>query len=249
MITGAPPAGGGSTRGRAPRGACQVTDESRGVRVVLGAVGLFAVAMAYVESAVVVYLRAIYGIEDLPSDLPPLPDAYTAIEIGREAATLIMLVVIGWVAGRRWQDRLGYAVFAFGAWDVFYYVWLHLFLGWPESLLDWDILFLIPVPWWGPVLAPLLIALLLSSGGAVAVIEAARGRRFRAKRLDWGVCLTGVVVALYIFMADALRALPEGVAAVGRVRPTSFPWPLFLAAIAAMAVPIVRAAGASPARS
>jgi len=30
-----------------------------------------------------------------------------------------------------------------------------------HSLLDWDILFLLPLPWWGPVLAPVLIALLM----------------------------------------------------------------------------------------
>ena len=125
------------------------------------AVGVFAIAMAYVESAVVVYLRALYGIEDLLLDMPELPDQYTLIELGREACTLVMLVTIGWVAGRRWQDRFGYTIIAFGLWDIFYYVWLVVFIGWPKSLLDWDFLFMIPLPWWGPVLSPILIALLL----------------------------------------------------------------------------------------
>ena len=70
-------------------------------------VSLFAIAMAYLESAVVVYLRAVYGIEDLLRDMPLMPDQYTLIEIGREAATLVMLATIGWIAGRRWQDRVG----------------------------------------------------------------------------------------------------------------------------------------------
>jgi len=218
-----------------------VTSKSRRGRVQLWAVGLFAVAMAYVESAVVVYLRAMYGIEDLLTDMPALPDAYTVIEVGREAATLLMLVAVGWVAGRRWQDRLGYGVFAFGLWDIFYYGWLYLFIGWPASLLEWDVLFLLPLPWWGPVLAPMLIALLLAAVGGLAVIEAARDEPLRVRTSDWWVAGAGALLALYLFMADAVRALPDGVAAVGQVRPTRFNWPLFAIALLAMSLPLVRA--------
>jgi len=100
------------------------------------AVGLFAIAMAYLESAVVVYLRAVYGIEDLLRDMPLTPDQHTLIELGREAATLVMLAMIGWIAGRRWQDRVGYAIFSFGLWDVLYYAWLVIFIGWPKTLLE-----------------------------------------------------------------------------------------------------------------
>lgn len=70
-------------------------------------VALYALAMAYVEAAVVSYLRQVYGIEDLVRDLPTAPDHLTVIEVGREAATLVMLLTVGWLAGRRLQDRAG----------------------------------------------------------------------------------------------------------------------------------------------
>jgi len=201
---------------------------------------LFAVAMAYLESAVVVYLRALYEIEDLLRDIPLAPDQYTPVEIGREMATLAMLALIGWIAGRRRQDRIGYALFAFGLWDIFYYGWLFILTGWPETLLDWDLLFLIPLPWWGPVLSPMLISLIMIVGGGMAVLWAERGRALRFTVAEWGAAGAGMVLALYIFMRDALHALPGGLEAVSRVRPTAFNWPLFLIALAGMAFVLVR---------
>ena len=226
-----------------------MTSRIRPARERLLVVGLFAAAMAYIESAVVVYLRALYGIDDLLRDLPPLPDQYTLIEVGREAATLVMLATVGWIAGRRWQDRIGYAVFAFGAWDILYYAWLVVFIGWPGGLLDWDILFLIPLPWWGPVLSPMLIASLLVAGGALAVVRAERDQVLGFTPVDWGVAAGGAVLALYLFMADALRALPGGIEAVSQARPTQFNWPLFLIALLAMAFPLMRALGSRARRS
>ena len=190
-------------------------------------VAAYAVAMAYVESAVVVYLREIYGIEDLVRDLPTVTDRLTAIEIGREAATIVMLLGVGWMVGRRLQDRLGHFVFAFGVWDIAYYGWLVLFEGWPTSPLDWDVLFLIPVPWWGPVLAPVLIAAMMCVGGAAAVLGADRGVRWRLTWTNAAVAAVGIAVVIYTFTADALGALPDGLDAVANVRPSDFQWPLF----------------------
>lgn len=207
----------------------------------LTAVGAFAVAVAYLEAAVVIYLRALYGIEDLLRDIPQGPDRYTPIEIGREIATLAMLALIGWVAGRRLRDRIGYALFAFGLWDIAYYGWLLVLTGWPETLLDWDLLFLVPLPWWGPVLAPLLVSLVLIAGGGMAVLGTERGRTLRCTAAGWGIGGGGVLLALYVFMRDALHALPGGIEAVSHVRPTVFDWPLFSVALAGMAVPLLMA--------
>jgi hypothetical protein len=197
-------------------------------------VALYALAMAYVESAVVSYLREMRDIDNLVEDLPTAFDRFAAIEIGREAATVIMLLALGWIAGRRLQDRLGYFVFAFGLWDIGYYGWLALFEGWPKSPLDWDILFLIPVPWWGPVLAPTLIAAVMCIGGAAAVIGAERGVHWRLTRANAAVAATGIAVVLYTFMADGLGALPDGRDAVARVRPSDFQWSLFALGFVAM---------------
>jgi len=94
-------------------------------------VGLFAIAMAYVESATVVYIRRIYGISDLLLDIPAFDPVLAPIEIGRELATLIMLLAVGYAVGKSLQTRVSYTFIIFGVWDIFYYIWLRLFIGWP----------------------------------------------------------------------------------------------------------------------
>ena len=191
-------------------------------------VGLFAVAMAYIESAVVVYLRQLYSIGDLMTSLPPFDPQIGAIEVGRELATLVMLLAVGWAAGRKFQSRLGFAIFAFGVWDIFYYFWLKVFINWPKSLLDMDILFLIPLPWWGPVLAPVLIATLMAVGGARAVILDERGIKVRFGPMQWAALGSGVLILLYTFMADALAVLPADTETLTRLKPTAFNWTIYL---------------------
>lgn len=147
---------------------------------------LFTVAMAYVESAVVVYLRQVYGITDLLRDTPVRPDWLTPIELGREIATLVMLFTAGSLAGRTPAARWGLFLYAWGLWDILYYAWLRVFIGWPVSLGDWDLLFLIPLPWWGPVWAPMLAAALMMGVGARMARRSEEGRSIRLDRLSIG---------------------------------------------------------------
>jgi len=204
-------------------------------------VGLFAVAMAYLESAVVVYLRRLYGISDLILSVPSFDLQIGAIELGRELATLVMLLTVGWVAGKRFQSRLGFAVFAFGVWDIFYYIWLRIFIGWPQTLLDPDPLFLIPLPWWGPVLAPVLIAALMVLGGALAVIGNDRGQTVRLQPADWALFIMGNLVMLYTFMADALAILPADSQTFSQLRPTNFNWAVYLVGLSLVTFSVWRA--------
>lgn len=207
----------------------------------LWSVAIFALAMAYVEAAVVVYLRRVYGIVDLARDVVPYQPFLAATEVAREAATLVMLLAVGWAAGRSLQARLGLASLAFGLWDIFYYAWLKTLLGWPASLLAPDILFLIPVPWWGPVLAPVLIAALAVTGGALAVVADSRGRKVRLRALEGTALGVGMLAALYTFMVDALAALPASAEALSRLRPSPFNWPVFLSGLAMMGWAVWRA--------
>ena len=127
------------------------------------------VSFAYIESAVVVYLRELYYPEGFKFPLKLIPSNIGSIEVGREAATLVMIITIGLVAGKtRWQ-KVSYSIFVFGIWDIFYYIWLKVFLNWPDSLLTWDILFLIPVPWIAPVLAPIIVAITISVASMIVV--------------------------------------------------------------------------------
>ena len=195
-------------------------------------VGIFAIAMAYLESAVVVYLRAMHGIEDLLKDTPLLADQYTIIEIGREAATLVMLVIIGLIAGNTWQRKIAFSIFAFGIWDIFYYVWLFLFIHWPKSLFEWDILFLIPLPWWGPVIAPIIISIFLISISYLLIIEV----KLKIKTFDWAVFCLSIIIILYTFMEDSIKTMLSGGIDINEVRPTNFNWVLFLIAYISMII-------------
>jgi len=197
----------------------------------------YAIAMAWVEAACVFYLRALVDRID-PYQAHPLPmnAALGYVESFREAATLVMIAALGMLAGRTWRSRAGYAALAFGAWDIFYYVFLHLISGWPRTLMDWDILFLLPLPWWGPVLAPVSIALVMILWGTLATRsrETAAGT---SARWAWALGWAGVALALVLFMIDAWRALPAGREAVLHVLPTSFNWPLFSVALVLIAAP------------
>ena len=147
-----------------------------------------------------------------------------------------MIATLGMLAGRTWRSRAGYAAMAFGAWDIFYYVFLRIITGWPRTLLDWDILFLLPLPWWGPVLAPVSIALVMIVWGTLATQS---GEDAADARWTWALACVGIVLALAVFMIDAWRALPDGRDAVMQVLPTTFNWPLFWVALLLMATPIL----------
>jgi hypothetical protein len=203
-------------------------------------VSVYAISMAWVESAVVVYLRVMIG-RVVPYQADPLPISVGMgwIEVGREVATLLMLGTVGWLAGRTFRGRAGYALVAFGIWDIFYYIFLIPMSGWPVSLLDWDVLFLIPLPWWGPVLAPVLISLLLILGGGLAAFNETLPQPKWPHAWAWALNLLGVGLALYTFMASAIHVLPMGEEAIRQALPVTFNWPLFLLALALMAVPIV----------
>jgi hypothetical protein len=195
-------------------------------------VGLFSIAMAYLESTLVVYLREIYGIKNLIADLPTQPDKFTVIEIGREFCTLVMLFCIGWIAGRTLQEKIAYSLMSFGIWDIFYYLWLYVFIRWPDSVFEWDILFLIPLPWWGPVWSPLLISVLMISGSIITILKTEKRVKISLKLLDWTILAASIFIGLYVFMEAAIVVLPDGSEAVAKVRPGDFNLILFLAAIA-----------------
>jgi hypothetical protein len=202
-------------------------------------VATFAVAMAWVEAAVVYDLRLLVGrLEPYQPNPLPIAGALGDIELAREVATLVMLAAVGGLAGRTPRTRFAYTAIAFGIWDILYYVFLKVMYGWPRSLFDWDILFLLPLPWWGPVIAPTSIAVLMIVWGTLATMTPAPAVATRRESRLWIAAGLGAVLALYVFMADALRAAPHGLEAVRMVLPTAFNWSMFLVALALMAAPV-----------
>lgn len=159
---------------------------------------LFGVAMAFVEAAVVVYLREIIGTGPL-FPMKEIPAPLLGVEIGREAATIVMLLSVVFLSFRGEAQRMGGFLLLFAVWDVFYYVWLYATIGWPAGVGDWDILFLIPLPWVGPVWSVLLICtgMLVFS---VPFLKAPEKARFAPGIWGWICGLSGMVtvVATYI---------------------------------------------------
>ena len=201
-------------------------------------VALYAVAMAWVEAAVVYYLRSLIGRMEPYQPYPlPVVGGYGEAEVIREMATLVMLFTVGWLAGATWRCRVGYSAVAFGIWDIFYYVFLRVMTGWwPKSVLDWDILFLIPLPWWGPVWAPMSIAFLMILWGTFVTQFERASAAFGSKSLALGG--VGVALALFVFMSDALRTANQGTEALRTMLPAGFNWPLFTVALVLMALPV-----------
>ena len=201
---------------------------------------VFATAMAWVESAVVFYLRTMIDrIVPYQPDPLPISMGFGQAELVREVATLVMLLTAGWLAGRNRRVRWAYAMLAFGVWDIGYYAFLKVMDGWPHSLLDWDILFLLPLPWWGPVLAPVAIALLLWAGGTLVIAYDRPEQPLWPSAATWRLSALGCGLALYTFMADTLRAASGGVESVRTVLPAVFNWPLFVVAFVLLAAPVV----------
>lgn len=147
-------------------------------------VSVFAIAFAYVEAAVVVYLRHLIGATQ-----PQIPQgeilflvpgiafleprtalqiitntALLNVEMIREAATLVMLGSIAATAGKTIREKIAYFFLAFGIWDIFYYIFLKLTIDWPKTFSDPDIFFLLPFPWVGPVYVPIVISSILVLG-------------------------------------------------------------------------------------
>lgn len=182
---------------------------------------IFAVAMAQLEATVVVYLRELYYPRGFEFPLVIIGGRIAAIEVGREVATVVMLVAVArlYAAKDAWRQYAAF-LWAFGVWDIFYYVWLRLMLGWPASLLDFDVLFLIPLPWIGPVLAPVLISLVMMGAGWAILSLRDRKRPVRVTRVEWAVTVGGAIALIALFVSDA-RSVIAG------EMPRPFSWPLF----------------------
>jgi len=183
--------------------------EGRRYRARLAYAIIFGIAMAYFEAAVVVYLREIFYPGGFEFPLTEISAHLLAVELGRELSTIIMLAAVAFIAGMKFWERFGYFIVVFGVWDIFYYVWLKVTIGWPSSLFEWDILFLIPLPWIGPVIAPVLISVMMIVFGIMIVRRYACGHAFRPTVTTWILATLGTLIILYSFMRDTDATLHQ----------------------------------------
>jgi hypothetical protein len=197
---------------------------------------LFGISFGYLEAAVVVYLRALYDPirarlhpERGPHELFPLitprqlaaagPEnpRRLAIEIGREASTMIMLGAVALAVARNLHQWIAAFAVVFGVWDICFYAFLRLLIHWPESLSTWDILFLIPLPWVGPIWAPVLVAFSMIVCGLISL----RAGGIRGRLPHWAGVLAGALVIIMAFVWDFRNTTAGGF-------PNPFNWRLFL---------------------
>jgi hypothetical protein len=208
------------------------------------AILLFGTAFGYLEAAVVSYLRLLheparqrFHLGRSPAELFPLltaeqrlaaaPEQQVVLvaEIGREAATIIMLAGVALAVARNVGQWAAAMAIGFGTWDITFYVFLKVLLDWPASLLTWDILFLIPVPWAGPVLAPVLVSAAMIVSGVWHLRRTSRGEPITIHARQWAGIGAGAVVIVISFAMDYRNLLDGGM-------PSPFNWPVFLAGLA-----------------
>src|SRR5690349_1957134 len=187
------------------------------------ALWVFALALALMEAAVVIYLRALSG-----NALFPLNDALhllgpklRQLEMWREVATLFVLFVPVMLLQVSALVRVAAFAFAFALWDLAYYAFLWLLIDWPKGWMAYDILFLIPKPWIAPVLCPILVAATIALG-STAYLSLARNRVARIPGVlqSLGIAI-GALCMLIAFMWETDYYLKGGL-------PPKFHWWLFI---------------------
>ena len=201
----------------------------------------FAIAMGFLEAAVVVYLREILYPGGFNFPLSPVPVNLALTELFREVATLVMLVTIGILAARKFSTGFAWFIYTFAIWDIFYYVFLKAILGWPESLLTWDVLFLIPTTWTAPVLTPVLVSLTMILLAGIILYRHERGLESRIPWKIWVGLISGSLVLVFSWVLDYSRHMlanfslgemlqvknPEVLYLATLYVPGIFPWWLF----------------------
>ncbi|MCB0782286.1 MAG: hypothetical protein KDC03_22590 [Flavobacteriales bacterium] len=196
--------------------------------------------MGFLESAVVVYLRALYYPDGFAFPLVPIDRTLVVTELGREVATMVMLLVPAALVTRHRLERFAWFSLLFGVWDLFYYIWLKVLLDWPESLHTWDLLFLWPIPSWGPVLAPCIVSVGLIALGIALLAFRSRWPEAKVAGSAWLLLSLAAVLQLLAFLegpwsvllgsgAPISSWLMEGVVLIQHAVPVAFAWSLFLA--------------------
>lgn len=165
----------------------------------------FSIAMGFMETAVVVDLRELYYPNGFDFPLMPIAPRIAVTEFLREAATIIMLAGIGILAGKNKMQRFAFFIYAFAIWDIFYYVFLKVLLDWPASVFTWDILFLIPVPWVGPVLAPCIVSLTMIALTAAIIYLQENGYKVTLQSKEFSLQILGCLIIIGSFIWDYVQ--------------------------------------------
>ena len=175
---------------------------NRSLSFLLLVVTIFSIAMGLLESAVVIYMRAILYPEGFGFPLSPVQPDLMLTELLREGATIVMLLGIGFLAGRSKLERFAWFLYSFAIWDIFYYVFLWLLIGWPSSLMTYDVLFLLPSTWIGPVITPIILSLTMIGFALLILIINRQNEDIKIPGISWLLLITGSVILILGFIWD-----------------------------------------------
>jgi len=184
-------------------------------------VAVFATAMGFLEAICVVYLRNNLFSPGTETQEIVAQLGRFGIEHVREACTIVMLATVAWLAASHFRTRTAMFFLMFGVWDITYYIGLRLFSGWPGSLLEWDCLFLIPVPWFGPVLAPVLVSAYMVVSCILVILREAAGSSLRMRLPTFVLVGLGFGLWYWSFVKDSDIIMSSGYSGV------LYSWPLF----------------------
>lgn len=137
---------------------------------------VYATAFGLTEAALVVYVRRLLNwppgldyAEILAAQGETLHwrmfteifarEGVLGVEIAREAGTILLLLGAAMAAGSTLREKAGLFLFTFAVWDLTYYLWLYLLIGFPRHLAATDVYFLIPITWYGPVWFPVCVVM------------------------------------------------------------------------------------------
>jgi len=207
-------------------------------------VTIFAIVMAFLESAVVIYLRKLFYPQGFNFPLRGFIEPnILGIEWIRESATIIMLITIGLLAGKKAYEKFAYFIYAFAIWDIFYYVFLKVLLGWPSSFLTWDLLFLIPWPWIGPILSPILCSILMVITAILIISLEDLNIKVKINAKELALVILGIILVLFTWLFDYGKIIITGnflknfltltnneqfSQVISAYSPTYYNWPVFL---------------------
>lgn len=210
--------------------------------------------MGLFEAAVVIYLREIMYPGGFEFPLAPVHPHLALTEILREASTMVMLICIGLIAARKFSQRFAWFIYSFAIWDILYYVFLWLLIGWPESLMTWDVLFLIPATWTGPVISPLVLTMVMILFAVWILLQGEKNINTRIMPLEWTGLSVGSLVVIIAFVTDYMKHMlnrfsfgellqfsnPELLTHASDYVPERFPWLIFIVGVTMILLIVVR---------
>ena len=182
---------------------------------------VWGISFGMIEAAVVYYLRQIYYPGDFQFPAVLMDDSIMKVELAREAVTIIMLWAAAELSRKTLAGKIAVFMFLFGVWDIFYYVFLKIMIGWPEALTTWDILFLLPLVWAGPVWAPILVSMVLITCAIILLNLDEKEIILKLSLPYWAGEMAAAVLIVLSFILPGLKV------AAGQI-PDSYPWYIFL---------------------